>query len=210
MFPMKSRYSVKEIFYTIQGEGIHAGRAAVFCRFTGCNGWSGMNKDRGKGPFPCSSWCDTDFVGGRRMDEDELVASILELFPTDRYRMLVFTGGEPALQLTSTLLRTLKPEIPTIAIETNGSLALPEEARDCWITCSPKTPRVVQDRVSELKLIYPTIPPEQFDYIRAAWRFLQPLHDRNLAANTASVVEYIKAHPEWQLSLQTHKYIGIP
>jgi 7-carboxy-7-deazaguanine synthase len=203
-------YSVKEIFYTIQGEGANAGRAAVFCRFAGCNGWSGLSRDREKGPFPCSRWCDTEFVGGRKMDEDELVDSILALFVKRGYRLLVFTGGEPALQLTDSLLKRLRPQIAQIAIETNGSLLLPSEAFNCWITVSPKTERVCQDKASELKLIYPTIDPAKFDYIQAPWRFIQPLHDTNWTRNTAAAVEYVKAHPEWKLSVQTHKFAGIP
>lgn len=211
MFALKSSFNVKDIFYTIQGEGAQAGRAAVFCRFAGCNGWSGRNSDRDKGPFPCSKWCDTDFVGGRRIHEDDLVASILELFPKDGHRFLVFTGGEPALQLTDGLLRTLLKEIPQIAIETNGSLPLPEEAfvGNCWITVSPKTEKVIQDKPTELKLIYPTIDPATFGYVKAMWRFLQPLHDAHWQSNTNATVAYVKAHPEWRLSLQTHKYIGI-
>ena len=203
-------YKVKEIFYTLQGEGAHAGRPAVFCRFTGCNGWSGLSADRDKGPFPCSRWCDTQFVGGQRYSEDDLVDAILALFPSQAYRFLVFTGGEPALQLTDSLILKLHKSIPSISIETNGSLALPSAALlHCWITVSPKTEKVVQDKASELKLIYPTIDPAKFDYITAHWRFLQPLHDLNWQKNTDAAIEYVKAHPEWKLSVQTHKYIGI-
>lgn len=205
-------YSVKEIFYTIQGEGAHSGRAAVFCRFAGCNGWSGRTEDRDKGPFPCSKWCDTDFVNGKRMSEDQLVDSILSLFVKQEFRFLVFTGGEPALQLTNSLLDRLLPHIPQIAIETNGSLQLPERVftGNCWITLSPKTEKVVQDKVNELKLVYPTIAPETFDHVSAYWRFLQPLDDRNKVRNTDEAVAYVKKNPKWRLSLQTHKYIGIP
>ena len=210
MLPLKSTYAVKEIFYTIQGEGAHAGTPAVFCRFAGCNGWSGLSRDRAKGPFPCSRWCDTEFVGGRKMGEDELVDSICGLFVKPGFRFLVFTGGEPALQLTDSLLKRLRQHIPLIAIETNGSLPLPAEAFNCWITVSPKTPKIVQDKASELKLIYPTIDPETFKDFTAYWRFLQPLHDANWAKNTAAAVDYVKAHPGWRLSVQSHKYIGIP
>lgn len=208
---LKSYFSVKDIFYTIQGEGANAGRAAVFVRFAGCNGWSGRNQDRDKGPFPCSKWCDTDFVGGRRMHEDDLVASILEIFPKDTgWPLIVFTGGEPALQLTDSILKTLLTKVPGIAIETNGSLPLPSLAlNNCWLTVSPKTEKVIQERASELKLIYPTIEPEKFSYIKSHWRFLQPLHNKDWQKNTAATVEYVKSHPEWRLSLQTHKYIGI-
>ena len=203
-------YKVKEIFYTLQGEGAHAGRPAVFVRFAGCNGWSGLSRDREKGPFPCSKWCDTQFVGGQRYSEDDLIGAILGLFPERGYRFIVFTGGEPALQLTDSLLKRLHKDVPQIAIETNGSLPLPEEARHHWLTVSPKTEKVAQDKCSELKLIYPTIDPAKFDYIISFWRFLQPLHDTNWQKNTQAAIEYVKAHPQWNLSTQTHKYIGIP
>jgi 7-carboxy-7-deazaguanine synthase len=208
-------YAVKDIFYTIQGEGANAGRAAVFVRFAGCNGWSGLERDREKGPLRCSRWCDTDFVGGRKYHEDALVAAILSQFPQDQgYRFIVFTGGEPALQLTDTLIRKLLKTVPSIAIETNGSLLLPSAAFEhCWITVSPKTDKVVQDKASELKLVYPTIYPEKFDYIKAPWRFLQPLWTASFTereANVLGAIDYIKAHPQWRLSLQTHKYAGIP
>jgi 7-carboxy-7-deazaguanine synthase len=169
-----------------------------------------LSADRAKGPFPCSTWCDTQFVGGQRYSEDDLVDAILALFPSQAYRFLVFTGGEPALQLTDSLILKLHKSIPSISIETNGSLALPSAAlQHCWITVSPKTEKVVQDKASELKLIYPTIDPAKFDYITAHWRFLQPLHDLNWQKNTDAAIEYVKAHPEWKLSTQTHKFIGI-
>ena len=211
MFNLKSVFAVKEVFYTIQGEGANAGRPAVFCRFAGCNGWSGLEKDRGKGPLPCSRWCDTDFVGGRKIPEDELIELILSMFPERGHRLLVFTGGEPALQLTDPLIKTLHKNIGQIAIETNGSIPLPAAAHDhCWITVSPKSEKVLQDKATELKLIHPTIAPEKFDYIKAHWRFLQPLHDAHWAKNILSAVEYCKAHPAWRLSMQTHKYANIP
>lgn len=202
-------YSVKEIFYTIQGEGAQAGRPAVFVRFAGCNGWSGLSRDREKGPFPCSRWCDTQFVGGRKYHEDDLIADILKLFPSNGYRFVVFTGGEPALQLTDSLLSRLHKDVAQIAIETNGSLPLPSEAFKHWITVSPKTEKIVQDKASELKLIYPTIDPEHFKGFVSYWRYLQPLHNAEWQKNTDAAVAYCKAHPEWKLSLQTHKYIGI-
>jgi len=208
---LKSTFAVKEIFYTIQGEGAQAGRAAVFCRFAGCNGWSGLSKDRAKGPFPCSRWCDTEFVGGRKIDEDSLVAEIIALFPERGHRFVVFTGGEPALQLTDSLLKKLLKDVPQIAIETNGSLPLPEQAfvGNCWITVSPKNEKIAQDKASELKLIYPTLDPELFKDFRASWRFLQPLHDLNWTKNTQAAVAYVKQHPEWRLSIQSHKYLGL-
>lgn len=206
----RKKYSVKEIFYTLQGEGENAGSAAVFCRFAGCNGWSGLERDRNKGPFPCSKWCDTNFINGYSLDEDQLIDSIMKLFVSEKWRFLVFSGGEPGLQLTDSLIKRLKQYVPRIAIETNGSLLLPAEAFNCWITVSPKQEKVVQDRCSELKLIYPTIPPEKFDYIDAPFRFLQPLDGPHRESNTKAAIEYVKAHTEWRLSLQTHKMTGIP
>lgn len=203
-------YNVKSVFYTIQGEGANAGRAAVFCRFSGCNGWSGRNQDRNNGPFPCSRWCDTDFLDGERIDEDDLIARILSLFPSIGNRLVVFTGGEPALQLTDSLLDRLRPYVPQIAIETNGSRPLPPTADNCWVTVSPKTPNVALNKASELKLIFPTIPPQHFDDFRCVFRFLQPLHNENWQRNTNAAVAYVKAHPLWQLSLQTHKFTGMP
>lgn len=202
-------YKVKEVFYTIQGEGAQAGRPAVFVRFVGCNGWSGLSKDRKNGPFPCSRWCDTDFVGGSRMTEDELIERVLSLFPERAYRFMVFTGGEPALQLTDSLLSRLHKEVAQIAIETNGSLPLPSEAFKHWLTVSPKTEKIVQTKASELKLIYPTLDPELFKDVAVYWKFLQPLHDHDWQKNTAATIAYVKAHPDWQLSVQTHKFIGI-
>lgn len=211
MFRLKSYFNVKEVFYTLQGEGAHAGKPSVFCRFAGCNGWSGLERDRSKGPFPCSKWCDTNFVGGRRVHEDDLIDEILSLFPEKGYRFLVFTGGEPALQLTDSLIQRLHKEIAQISIETNGSLPLPSSAlTECWVTVSPKTEKVVQTNAMELKLIYPTIDPAKFDYIKTYWRFLQPLHNENWEKNTAAAVDYIKRNPKWRLSLQTHKFAGIP
>jgi organic radical activating enzyme len=203
-------YAVKEIFYTIQGEGANAGRAAVFVRFAGCNGWSGLERDRKKGPFPCSMWCDTDFNGGLLLDEGALLGEITSLFPSVANRFVVFTGGEPGLQLTNSLLKSVRDMCAQVAIETNGSVKLPEEAFKCYLTVSPKTEKVIQDKCSELKLIYPTIDPSKFDYITAAFRYLQPLHDKNWQKNTDAAVAYVKANPRWKLSVQTHKFTGQP
>ena len=209
MLNLKTSFNVKDIFYTIQCEGEQSGRPAVFVRFAGCNGWSGYERDRNKGPFPCSRWCDTDFTHGNKMSEDDLIYSVLQLIPERAHSFVVLTGGEPALQLTDSLLRRLKKEVTQVAIETNGSLRLPAEAFNCWLTVSPKTENIVQDKASELKLIYPTIPPEKFDGIFAMWRWLQPLHDSNWQKNTEAAVAYVKKHPRWNLSIQTQKYIGI-
>lgn len=205
-------FKVKEIFYTIQGEGANAGRAAVFVRFAGCNGWSGRASDRANGPLPCSLWCDTDFRNGSLMSEAELIERANQLFPSHAWRMVVLTGGEPALQLTNTLLRSLLDKFPCVAIETNGSLPLPELATtNCWLTVSPKTEKIVQDKAAELKLIFPTtIAPEKFDYIKANWRYLQPLDDGRKMQNTEAAVRYVKEHPQWRLSIQMQKYAGFP
>jgi 7-carboxy-7-deazaguanine synthase len=200
---------IREIFYTLQGEGAHAGRAAVFVRFAGCNGWSGKPADRAKGPLPCSRWCDTDFVGGRSMTESDVVEYADSLFVGRAHRMAVITGGEPALQVTDSFLKKMLERFSCVAIETNGSLPLPETALShCWVTVSPKTGLVVQDKASEIKLIYPTIAPEKFDYITAFWRFLQPLDNAERMKNTDAAIEYIKRNPQWRLSVQTQKYAG--
>lgn len=203
-------YTVKEIFYSIQGEGAHSGRAAVFVRFTGCNGWSGRQKDRKHGPLPCSAWCDTDFVGGRKMTAEQITDEVESLFTSRVMRHVVLTGGEPALQLDGAILKRLLDVAALVSIETNGTLPLPELALTrCWITLSPKTEKVVQDRVSELKLVYPTIPPEAFDYITTPFRFLQPLDAGFGSTNMAAAYEYVLKNPQWKLSLQTHKILGV-
>lgn len=203
-------YSVKEIFLTLQGEGYHAGRRAVFVRFSGCNMWSGLERDRNRGPGPCSAWCDTDFVGGRSLSEDELLAKIAETWGAGRPGFLVFTGGEPALQLTETLIERVHDHGFEIAIETNGSRRLPHNRWRCWVTVSPKTPDLEITVGHELKLVHPTLPPEQFEHLRFQHFFLQPKDGPDLRANTQMTVDYILKNPKWRLSMQAHKLVGIP
>ena len=208
-------YSVKEIFYTLQGEGTNAGRAAVFCRFTGCNLWSGREADRAAA---ACTFCDTDFVGtdgeggGKFRDAQHLAAAILAAWqggPAERF--VVLTGGEPALQVDAPLLNALHLHGFTIAIETNGSLPLPEGID--WICVSPKSGTAIrQTSGDELKLVYPQpgLAPESLLGLDFPRRFLSPMDGPRLAENTAAAVTYVKANPAWRLSVQTHKRIGIP
>jgi 7-carboxy-7-deazaguanine synthase (Cx14CxxC type) len=211
-------YSVKEIFYTLQGEGARTGRAAVFCRFAGCNLWSGREQDRGKA---ACRFCDTDFRGtdgpggGKYPDPEALADKIRATWPDAGGRTarhyVVCTGGEPLLQLDEPLVDALHARDFEVAIETNGTCAAPPGVD--WICVSPKgvTPlRVVAGH--ELKLVYPQrdAPPERFADLAFEHFFLQPLDGPELAENTEHCVAYCKAHPHWRLSLQTHKLLGIP
>lgn len=209
-------YAIKEIFYTLQGEGFHAGRPAVFCRFAGCNLWSGREADRATA---VCSFCDTDFVGtdgengGKYTDAAAVADKITGLWPQGQWenRFVVFTGGEPLLQLDSRLLHAMHAQGFACAVETNGTLEAPPGLD--WITVSPKgNAPVTLQSASELKLVYPqpTALPDRFDAFDAKHFFLQPMDGPDLAANTRAAVEYCKAHPHWRLSLQTHKYLGIP
>ena len=213
--PGRTVYQVKEIFHTLQGEGRQAGRAAVFCRFAGCNLWSGREADR---PEAICRFCDTDFVGvdgiggGRFANSAELAARIASHWgPTRERRYVVLTGGEPALQVDAALIDALHAEGFEIAIETNGSLALPPGID--WICVSPKAGAPWVQRVGhELKLVVPQpeIDPLQFE---AEGRFdhwqVQAMDGPALADNTAWAVQWCLAHPRWQLSVQTHKTLGI-
>jgi 7-carboxy-7-deazaguanine synthase (Cx14CxxC type) len=209
-------YAIKEIFYTLQGEGFHAGRPAVFCRFSGCNLWSGREADRATS---ICNFCDTDFVGtdgvngGKYRGADEASAKIASLWPTGQpdNRFVVFTGGEPLLQLDAALLDAMHACGFECAVETNGTLEAP--AGLDWITVSPKSTAPVKlQHASELKLVYPqpAAMPERFADFAAAHFFLQPMDGPCIAQNTRAAVDYCKAHPHWRLSLQTHKYLGIP
>lgn len=209
-------YAIKEIFYTLQGEGFHAGRPAVFCRFSGCNLWSGREQDRANA---ICNFCDTDFVGtdgvnGGKYPGAAAVADVIaKLWPEGQAenRFVVFTGGEPLLQLDTPVLDALHARGFECAVETNGTLEAPDGLD--WITVSPKSAAPVKlRRASELKLVYPqpTALPERFTAFDAAHFFLQPMDGPRLADNTRAAVDYCKAHPRWRLSLQTHKYLGIP
>ena len=208
-------YSVKEIFYTLQGEGVHAGRPAVFCRFAGCNLWSGLERDRATA---FCRFCDTDFVGtdgeggGKFGEAAALAAAIAALWPADApNRFVVCTGGEPLLQLDPALISALHQRKFEIAVETNGTIAAP--AGIDWICVSPKsTAPLVQTTGDELKLVYPQhdAPPERFVDLAFTHRLLQPMDSDRTAENTAAAIDYCKADPRWRLSVQSHKSLGIP
>jgi 7-carboxy-7-deazaguanine synthase (Cx14CxxC type) len=208
-------YAAKEIFKTLQGEGAQAGRAAVFCRFAGCNLWSGRESDRATA---ACTFCDTDFVGtdgagGGKFATAEALADALvaEWGPATDGRYVVFTGGEPLLQLDRALLDAVHARGFTVAIETNGTMEPP--AGIDWICVSPKGKAPVLLRHgNELKLVYPQADarPEAFAGLAFDHFFLQPMDGPDRLANTTSAVQYCMQHPQWRLSLQTHKYIGIP
>ena len=208
-------YSVKEIFYTLQGEGANTGRPAVFCRFAGCNLWSGRESDRATA---VCRFCDTEFVGtngdgGGKFDTAEsLAASVAALWPMGAKgnRFVVCTGGEPLLQLDAALVGALRAEGFSIAVETNGTLEPP--AGELWLTVSPKAGAPLNlTRGNELKLVYPQqgAEPEKFEQLAFENFFLQPMDGPERTNNTALATEYCLAHPQWRLSLQTHKIIGI-
>jgi 7-carboxy-7-deazaguanine synthase len=208
-------YAVKELFKTLQGEGARAGRAAVFCRFTGCNLWSGVEADRSKA---ICQFCDTDFVGmdgpggGRFATARDLAATIKATWgPGRTYRYVVFTGGEPLLQLDAPLIEAVHEAGFEIAIETNGTLPVPKGVD--WICVSPKAGApMTQTSGHELKLVYPQTgaPPERFADLDFENFFLQPMDNPARAANTGKAVAYCLEHPRWRISLQTHKLMGIP
>lgn len=210
-------YAVKEIFYTLQGEGAQAGRAAVFCRFAGCNLWSGREADRAAAKC---RFCDTDFVGvdgpggGRFESAQALAAAIEEKWPADALlgkRFVVCTGGEPLLQLDRNLILALHTLGFEIAVETNGTIAAPVGLD--WVCVSPKAAaELAQKSGDELKLVYPQTeaPPACFELLTFRHFFLQPMDGPNRVANTERAVRYCMDHPQWRLSLQTHKIVGIP
>lgn len=208
-------YAVKEIFYTLQGEGAQAGRAAVFCRFAGCNLWSGREADRADAACP---FCDTAFVGldgangGRYADAAALAGAIAREWPAGQaHRCVVLTGGEPLLQVDDALVAALHAAGFDIALETNGTQIAPPGID--WICVSPKgAAPLVQRQGQELKLVYPQpgVDPEAFATLPFAHFFLQPMDGPELARNTALVIDYCRRHPRWRMSLQTHKLVGIP
>jgi 7-carboxy-7-deazaguanine synthase (Cx14CxxC type) len=210
-------YAAKEIFYTLQGEGAQAGRAAVFCRFSGCNLWSGREADRAAA---ICKFCDTDFVGmdgpgGGNFDSaEELAAAIEKKWPAEAAfgkRFMVCTGGEPLLQLDTGLIAALHARNFEIAVESNGTLAAPEGLD--WLCISPKAgASLVQRGGDELKLVYPQpgVDPAEFEPLAFRHFFLQPMDGPARAANTGLALRYCLAHPRWRLSLQIHKLLGIP
>jgi 7-carboxy-7-deazaguanine synthase len=209
-------YAVKEIFYTLQGEGANTGRPAVFCRFAGCNLWTGREADR---ESATCRFCDTDFVGtdgpggGRFPDAHALAAAVDAAWPASEPapRFVVCTGGEPLLQLDPPLLGALHARGFEVAVETNGTV--PPPAGIDWLCVSPKAgaPLVV-NRGDELKLVFPQegAEPERFAALEFRHFFLQPMDSPVREANTAAAVRYCLSHPRWRLSLQTHKLLGIP
>lgn len=207
-------YAVKEIFKTLQGEGGQAGRTAVFCRFSGCNLWSGREEDRAMAQC---RFCDTDFVGmngtegGRYASAGDLATAIEMMWNGPRpHRFVVLTGGEPLLQVDAALIDALHALGFEIALETNGTFELPG-AID-WVCVSPKTPEPLRiTRGHELKLVYPQaeVPPELFAALDFQRFSLQPMDGPDVAENTRSAIAYCLAHPQWQLSTQTHKHLGI-
>ena len=209
-------YTIKEIFYTLQGEGRNAGRAAVFCRFAGCNLWSGREVDR---LTAVCQFCDTDFVGsdgpggGRFATAADLASAVKAAWQGDHSArpFAVLTGGEPLLQVDEALIDALHALEIEIAIETNGTLKPPPGID--WVCVSPKSgaPLVVT-RGNELKLVYPQIgaEPEQFEQLGFDHFLLQPMDGPKREANTAAAIAYCMANPRWRLSLQTHKLLGIP
>lgn len=207
-------YHVKEIFPTLQGEGANAGRAAVFCRFAGCNLWSGREADRERAEC---QFCDTDFVGvdgpggGRFATAQDLAEAVLAHWDGgETHRLVVLTGGEPMLQVDDALIHELHQLGFEIAIETNGTLPVP--ASIDWICVSPKAGTKLQQlHGHELKVVYPQagLDPEDLVNLKFAHRFVQPMDGPDIKRNTAEAVTYCRMHPEWRLSLQTHKLIGI-
>ncbi|HEX3885900.1 MAG TPA: 7-carboxy-7-deazaguanine synthase [Phenylobacterium sp.] len=207
-------YAVKEIFLTLQGEGGQAGRPAVFCRFAGCNLWSGREEDRATA---VCNFCDTDFVGldgeggGRFADAEALAAAVEAAWQGGaENRLVVLTGGEPLLQVDAALIAALHRRGFSLALETNGTIAAPPGVD--WICVSPKAQaQVVQTTGQELKLVYPQtgVDPARFEGLSFDRFLLQPMDGPNRAENTKAAIAYCLAHPRWRLSVQTHKYLGI-
>jgi 7-carboxy-7-deazaguanine synthase (Cx14CxxC type) len=209
-------YVVKEVFATLQGEGFHTGRVSVFCRFAGCNLWTGREANRATA---VCRFCDTDFVGtdgpggGHFVDAASLASHVAGTWPvaSDACRFVVCTGGEPLLQLDRPLIDELHDRGFTIAIETNGTISVPDGVD--WVCMSPKAEAdVVVTSGQELKLVYPQVggEPDRYEDLQFNHFFLQPMDGPDREANTVAAIDYCFAHPQWRLSVQTHKYLGIP
>jgi 7-carboxy-7-deazaguanine synthase len=209
-------YAVKEIFYTLQGEGANTGRPAIFCRFAGCNLWTGREEDRADATC---RFCDTDFVGidgpggGRFVSPAALADAVADAWPEDAddQRFVVCTGGEPLLQLDAALIVAFHEREFEVAVETNGTVEPPDGID--WICVSPKAgTEVVIDTGDELKLVFPQAgaDPANFEALRFGHYFLQPMDGPEREAHTAAALQYCLDHPRWRLSLQTHKLLGIP
>ena len=207
-------YSVKEIFYTLQGEGANTGKPAVFCRFAGCNLWSGQEADRAAATC---RFCDTDFVGtdgpggGKFKSPADLADAVARAWHGDGgEKFVVCTGGEPLLQLDGPLIAALHAKGFKIAVETNGTVAVP--AGIDWVCVSPKADAtLIVTTGDELKLVFPQQggAPDRYEHLAFRHRFLQPMDGPSRAANSKEAVAYCLAHPKWRLSVQTHKYLGI-
>ena len=207
-------YTVKEIFYTLQGEGANAGRAAVFLRFTGCNLWTGLEKDRENA---VCKFCDTDFVGvgpdgGKFQTQEELSTAVNAKWPKQNQgkKLVVCTGGEPLLQLDEKLINALKKYGFEVAVETNGTIEAPEGID--WLCVSPKSgSELKQMTADELKLVYPQkgAEPEIYETYLTSNFLLQPMDGIDSKLNTQSAIEYCMSNPKWKLSVQTHKILGI-
>jgi 7-carboxy-7-deazaguanine synthase len=211
-----STYLVKEVFLTLQGEGAHAGRTAVFCRFTGCNLWTGREEHRASA---VCQFCDTDFVGtdgpggGQFRGAGALAVHVRSFWPGDGRGFVVCTGGEPTLQLDDELVEAFHALDLDVAIETNGT-RVPPTGVD-WVCLSPKAgAEVVLERADEVKLVFPQVEPEaapeRWIDFPATVHSLQPMDGPERAATTSAAVAYCLEHPEWRLSVQTHKDLGIP
>jgi 7-carboxy-7-deazaguanine synthase len=209
-------YAVKKIFYTLQGEGANTGRPAIFCRFAGCNLWTGREEDRADATC---RFCDTDFVGidgpngGRFVSPAALADAVADAWPenTDSQRFVVCTGGEPLLQLDAALVVAFHERGFEVAVETNGTVEPPDGID--WICVSPKAgTEVVIDTGDELKLVFPQAgaDPANFEALRFGHYFLQPMDGPEREAHTAAALQYCLDHPRWRLSLQAHKLLGIP
>lgn len=210
-------YAVKEMYYTLQGEGRQAGRPAVFCRFTGCNLWSGRERDR---EHSICRFCDTDFVGtdgpggGRFTTASSLADAIQNTWRGQGGRpLVVFTGGEPLLQVDDPLILAMKERLFEIAIETNGTKLAPEGIDHICVSPKANAPLVLTEG-TELKLVYPQLEPEahpkRFEHLNFEHFYLQPMDGPNQEHNTQAAITYCLVHPQWSLSLQTHKYTHIP
>lgn len=205
-------YTVKEIFYTLQGEGAHTGRAAVFCRFAGCNLWTGREEDRARA---ICQFCDTDFVGtgpdgGRFASAAVLAEAVDRCWRGGEGKYVVCTGGEPLLQLDDAAIAALHDRGFEVAVETNGTRPAPDSLD--WICVSPKAGApLVQKSGNELKLVFPQerAMPEQFEDLRFEHFFLQPMDGADTALNTERAIDYCLRNPRWRLSIQTHKLLGL-
>ena len=214
-------YSVKEIYYTLQGEGAQAGRPAVFLRFAGCNLWSGREQDRYKGPGGCSRWCDTDFVGtdgpggGKFATAEELAKAVARHWPDlDQGKpYVVCTGGEPLLQLDEAAIDALHEAGFEVGVETNGTIPVPSGLD--WVCVSPKPGApLVQQTGNELKVVFPQVEPEiapcRLGHLNFDFLFIQPLDNANRDENLQSAIRYCMRQPQWRMSKQLQKKLNLP